>query len=174
MRNLIREILLFSQIKKEETRFLPVNLNEVAAGVLKDHEIVIQQKGASVTLGLLPEVTGDHGMISQVFSNIIGNALKYTRDGISPTLAISQLEEKDSVVIAFVDNGIGFDETFLPKMFTLFQRLHSREKYEGTGLGLAICRKIMEFHRGEITAKGLEDSGATFYIRFPKNLYESS
>ena len=108
-------------------------------------------------------------MILQLFENIISNALKYSRENIPARLSINCIQTKDSVELSFEDNGIGFDEQYMPQMFTLFQRLHGRGKYEGTGLGLAICQKIVERNGGRIWVKSDgEGSGSTFYFTLPE------
>ena len=85
----------------------------------------------------------------------------------TPDISISSRENGDHIELAFRDNGIGFDEKYLPQMFTLFQRLHNRSDYEGTGLGLAICRRIVELHQGKIWAEAIEGEGASFYVSLP-------
>jgi light-regulated signal transduction histidine kinase (bacteriophytochrome) len=97
-------------------------------------------------------------------SNFISNSLKYSRDGNAPIIHISGRLVEEGYEIAFQDNGIGFEEKYLPQMLNLFQRLHGNEKFEGSGLGLAICRKIVELHHGSITAKSEEGNGAVFYV----------
>ncbi|HUP11634.1 MAG TPA: ATP-binding protein, partial [Niastella sp.] len=104
-----------------------------------------------------------------LFENIISNALKYSKPSHAPVVDISCKEENGFLEIAFKDNGIGFDEKYIPQMFMLFQRLHGRAAFEGTGLGLAICRKIVEMHAGSIWAKGQEGVGATFFVSLPLN-----
>ena len=106
-------------------------------------------------------------MLTRLFENILSNALKYTSEGTEPLVEISSAIKEDFVEIQFSDNGIGFDEQFVSKIFTLFQRLHGREKYTGTGLGLAICRKIVDMHGGTITATSKPGEGSSFYICLP-------
>jgi signal transduction histidine kinase len=108
-------------------------------------------------------------MMRQLFSNIIGNSLKYSRPGVAPVISVSSRQENENLEIVFSDNGIGFDEKYVSQIFTLFQRLHTREAYDGTGLGLAICRKIVELHNGNIRAEAKEGKGATFYVSLPLN-----
>lgn len=167
MRSLIQDVLNFSQINKEAPQFGPVDLNQVTTDVLQDLEMMIEEKGASVEVENLPTVTGDKGMMQQLVSNIVGNSLKYSRTGVSPHIRISCTEERGVIRISFDDNGIGFDDQYVPRMFGLFQRLHTRDKYEGTGLGLAICRKIMDLHGGTIDAEGKEGEGACFFVTLP-------
>lgn len=167
MRTLIQDLLLFSQINKEKIEFRKVDLNKVAADALQDLEISIEENGAQIHIDPLPVIEGDERMMRQLFENLISNSIKYSKPGVAPKLEVSYQQRNGEALISFKDNGIGFDEKYLPQMFTLFQRLHSRENYEGTGLGLAICRRIVEMHKGRIWAEGKENEGATFYISLP-------
>jgi len=169
MRVLIKDLLVFSQIKKEQITFKPVDLNTIANHAFQDFEITIEEKKAEFTSEKLPVIYGDERMMSQLFGNLISNSLKYSREELPPKINIRCVQKNGVVELAFEDNGIGFDEKYLPKMFTLFQRLHNRTEYEGTGLGLAICKKIVDIHNGKIWAHATEGSGATFYISLPSN-----
>ena len=167
MRTLIRDILTFSQMGKEQLNFGPIDLNKVAKDVLQDLEMVMEEKNATVNLEPLPTVNADEGMMRQLMNNIIGNALKYCRPGQAPEVNVSCTAKDNFMEITFSDNGIGFDNQYLPQMFGLFQRLHTKDKYEGTGLGLAICRKIMDIHGGSIEGEGREGEGARFFVKLP-------
>jgi PAS domain S-box-containing protein len=169
MRNLIQDLLLFSQIHKEKMEFRATDLNVIMNEMLQDLEISIEEKKARVTVDPLPTIQADEVMMRQLFTNIIGNSLKYSKPGQSPEIKVTNREVDGFLEIAFEDNGIGFDEKYVSQIFTLFQRLHTRELYEGTGLGLAICRKIVELHNGKISAEAKEGKGATFYVSLPLN-----
>ena len=169
MRNLIQDLLLFSQINKDKLEFAEVDLNEIAQEASQDLEIAIEEKQAVINLPVFPVITGDKSMLRQLFENIISNAIKYSRPLHKPVVDITCKEENGFLEIAFKDNGIGFDEQYVPQMFMLFQRLHGRAAFEGTGLGLAICRKIVEMHAGSIWANGREGEGATFFVSLPLN-----
>lgn len=169
MRNLIQDLLLFSQIHKEKMEFKATDLNVIMNDMLQDLEISIEEKQARVTVDPLPTIKADEVMMRQLFTNIIGNSLKYSKPGQSPEIKVTNREVDGFLEIAFEDNGIGFDEKYVSQIFTLFQRLHTRELYEGTGLGLAICRKIVELHNGKISAEAKEGKGATFYVSLPLN-----
>ena len=168
MRTLIQDLLVFSQIKKEEVKFREVDLNEVASEASQDFEMAIEEKKARLTIGSLHSINGDKRMMRQLFDNLIGNSLKYSKKENTPDISISSRKNGNHIELTFRDNGIGFDEKYLPQMFTLFQRLHNRSDYEGTGLGLAICRKIVELHQGKIWAEAAEGKGATFYVSLPE------
>jgi PAS domain S-box-containing protein len=167
MRTLIQDLLSFSQINKEEITFNEVDLNDVLKECLQDLEMVITEKKAIINCHALPVVKGDLRMMRQLFGNIINNALKYTSTERAPVVTITSELIEGFQEIVFVDNGIGFDEQYLPQMFTLFQRLHSRQTFEGTGLGLAICRRIVDIHGGSIRAEGSVGKGASFFVSLP-------
>jgi PAS domain S-box-containing protein len=167
MRNLISDLLSFSQVDKQTLNIEEVDLNTLMKQALNDYEIKITEKKARINLGEMPVIEGDPIMLTRLFENILSNALKYTSEGTEPLVEISSAIKEDFVEIQFSDNGIGFDEQFVSKIFTLFQRLHGREKYTGTGLGLAICRKIVDMHGGTITATSKPGEGSSFYICLP-------
>jgi PAS domain S-box-containing protein len=168
MRNLINDLLSYSKIRKEATVFEQVNLTAVATVVLQDLELVIREKQAVIRVDDLPVIEGDFSQLSQVFQNMISNALKYSKAAEPLHLHIySVSDNQDMEHIHFHDNGIGFDTKYLPKMFTLFQRLHGKDEYEGTGFGLAICKKIVDLHSGVIDAVSQADKGADFIVSLP-------
>lgn len=169
MRNLIRDLLAFSQVNQKQKNISQVNLNQVAHEALQDLELAIKDKRAQVHISSMPAIRADAMLMRQLFENLIGNSIKYARRDIDPVIDVSHAIEDDRIIIYFKDNGIGFDEKYLDKMFTLFQRLHSREEFKGTGLGLAICRKIVELHDGTITARSKPGEGAVFIINLPMN-----
>lgn len=167
MRNLIQDLLVFSQINRKQVDFTEVDLNSIAKEALQDLEIAIEEKQAVIEVAPLPVIRGDARMMRQLFENILGNSLKYASSKRTPVIKVSCERKEGFCEIAFRDNGIGFDEKYLPQMFTLFQRLHSRQQYEGTGLGLAICLKIVEMHGGKIRAESKEGEGACFFVSLP-------
>lgn len=169
MRNLIHDLLAFSQVEKKQVEYRHINLNHVLHDALQDLEIMIREKNASIEIPVLPSIDADESMIRQLFGNIINNSLKYSKKNLRPLIQVTHRLNTHYLEIFIKDNGIGFDEKYLPKMFTLFQRLHTDDKYKGTGLGLAICRKIVALHNGAITASGKENEGATFKITLPVN-----
>lgn len=167
MRGLIKDLLSFSQVDQKNYRFETLDLSQIAQEALHNMELVVKEKQAAVTVHLLPSIEGDYVLIRQLFENIISNSLKYSKEGDSPVLDISHQIDGNTLTLFFKDNGIGFDERYLDRMFNLFQRLHGRTDYEGTGLGLAICRKITDVHNGSITAKSQEGKGSTFIVQLP-------
>jgi PAS domain S-box-containing protein len=167
MRVLITDLLAFSQVEKKQLALKSVDLNALWREAIGDYELVIKEKNASVKVADLPVIEGDATMLRRLFENLLSNALKYSRDDQPPEVKVNCVHAEGRVEIEVRDNGIGFDEKFLPKMFTLFQRLHGKEKFEGTGLGLAICRKIAELHGGSITAKSNLENGSSFFVSLP-------
>lgn len=176
--NLINDVLSYSRLSSENL-FEQVNLNGILEEILQDLELVIQEKGARIHYSPLPVIEAVPGQMRQLFQNIIANSLKFHKPGEAPVISVSVRtagagaypELKDSsnrlYEIKVRDEGIGFDEQYAGKIFSLFQRLNSKEKYEGTGIGLAIAKKIVERHHGIINAKGKENEGAEFTIVLP-------
>jgi signal transduction histidine kinase len=152
-------------------RAKPTDLERCVREALSDLEVIIEEKNARVEVDDLPRVMGNRVQMVQLFQNLIGNALKYLRDGEPPHVRIYSRQagdDKDAYEIIVEDNGIGFEEKYLDRIFLPFQRLHGRSgKYEGVGMGLAICKKIVERHGGEITAKSELGKGSTFIVTLP-------
>jgi signal transduction histidine kinase len=169
MRGLVHDLLAFSQVEKKTVELKKVNLDDVLKDVLHDIDVMIKEKNAHVQVEPLPAVQADEGMMRQLFENLITNSIKYSKEDQPPLIRISSSRNNGGLEISVADNGIGFDEKYLPQMFMLFQRLHSVEKYKGTGLGLAICQKIVRLHNGSIKAKSRENEGATFIVSLPYN-----
>jgi PAS domain S-box-containing protein len=165
MKLLIQDVLAYSTLRKD--KFTTVDLAGVATETLEDLEYSITEKEAQVSVGPLPVITGNSRQLKQLFENLVSNSIKFSQPGIRPVISITGIVENDQLQLAFTDNGIGFEEQYLDKLFDLFQRLHTRDKYKGTGIGLALCKKIVEFHNGTISAKSQPDHGATFLITLP-------
>ncbi|GAA4341732.1 ATP-binding protein [Flaviaesturariibacter amylovorans] len=167
MRTLINDLLAFAQVEREGITFKPVNLNELVQQVVQGLELPIAEKHAAVEVADLPTIDADPGRMHQLFQNLLSNSLKYAREDLPPQVRVYAEVDGDQCTICVADNGIGFDEKYLPQMFALFQRLHSGKKYEGTGLGLAICQKIVAVHHGSIRAQSQVGEGATFILTLP-------
>lgn len=166
MRRLIMALLEYSRISTRGVHLVRVSLSRVLEDVLSDLELQIERNHATVTVEDLPEIEADPDQMRQLFQNLIGNAVKYNRSE-HPRVRIHGEREGDSVRIRVEDDGIGFDEKHLERIFMLFQRLHGMGEFEGTGMGLAVCRKIVERHGGAITAKSVPGKGATFIVTLP-------
>ncbi len=176
MQDLIQALLNLSRVTTKAEPFSLVDLNRLIGTVMNDLEARIEQTGALVEVADLPSLEADPNQMRQLFQNLIGNALKF-HGKKKPHIRISA-DHPDSPAgmppegtpwhrILVEDNGIGFDEKYLDRLFTPFQRLHDRQAYEGTGMGLAICRKIMERHGGTITARSTPGKGTTFIVTLP-------
>lgn len=173
MQRLINDLLTFSRVTTRAQPFGPVDLKDVAREVLIDLESRVEQSGAMVELGELPVVEADAMQMRQLFQNLIANGLKFARPGVRPELRIYSAngveagDGRPAVQVFVQDNGIGFDEKYLDRIFNVFQRLHARNEFEGTGIGLAVCRKIADRHGGSITARSRPGEGATFITTLP-------
>jgi signal transduction histidine kinase/ActR/RegA family two-component response regulator len=178
MSGLINDLLSYSRLSVLSL-FENADLNKIVHNILLDLEIAIVEKDAVVEVDALPVVQAIPGQIRQLLQNILSNALKFSKADVPPAIGIrcsiiseKRIDAPEAPEGAFCrlvisDNGIGFDEQYLEKIFTLFQRLNSKESYEGTGIGLAIAKKIVEKHNGLITARSKENEGATFIIVLP-------
>lgn len=167
-------LLEFAQVGVTPPKKQKVDLHAVAKHVVVDLNGVVTEKGASVTVESLPVVIGDAGQMYQLLLNLVGNALKYHRPDVSPEIRLHsrtttetqpgahQGEERVQVLVE--DNGIGFDEAHLSRVFTPFQRLVTRREFEGSGIGLGTVKKIVERHGGSITATSTPGVGSTFIV----------
>ncbi len=168
MQSLIDGLLAYSRITTKPNPFCPLNLKEIVFEVLSDLEIALKQSAGSVTVGELPEVLADPLQMRQLMQNLIGNSIKYHRDGVPPVVEITGRVAGDMLEVTISDNGIGFDDRYADRIFGVFERLHGRsDKYEGTGVGLSICKKIVERHGGSIRASGRCGEGSEFIFTLP-------
>ncbi len=172
MQKLIDDLLAFSRVSTRAQPFEQVDLGGLARDVVQDLEARIEETGGHVELGDLPTIEADPVQMRQLIQNLLANGLKFHRPGQAPTVRVgAQLMNgsgrSPTYELRVEDDGIGFDEKYLDRIFTIFQRLHGRSEYEGTGLGLAICRKIVERHHGRITAHSSPGKGATFVVTLP-------
>ncbi|MEO5601745.1 MAG: PAS domain S-box protein [Cyclobacteriaceae bacterium] len=179
MSELIKSVLNYSRLARDGDEMVPVNLNVVMSGVESDFELLLADKKARIIHEDLPTVKGNPLQLSQLFSNLISNSLKFTEK--DPVIEIKSrvvskehilnnprhMTEQNYIEISFKDNGIGFDQQYDKKIFTMFQRLHGKQDYAGTGIGLALCKKITENHNGYIAAKSALGKGSTFYLYIP-------
>ncbi len=163
MRNLIHGLLEYSILGKGRAAER-VDCHEILRLVLEDFQVVISESQGEIESGPLPTLNAYPIELKQLFGNLIGNALKYCREGVSPIINISSRKQDDTWEFKFKDNGIGIDEKFYETIFIIFQRLHNKQDYEGTGIGLAQCRKIVELHNGKIWVESIRDKGSEFYF----------
>jgi len=182
MQHLVDDLLEFSHVSEQPKQKEAVDLNEKVKRVLIDLELPIEEKKASIIYCNLPTIMGNRRQLQQLFQNLIGNALKYSKQGVAPKITIQSSTKKGNEVplnlpidlservfhlIEISDNGIGFEQEYADRIFEMFQRLHGKTEYAGTGVGLSIARKVVDNHNGYIWAKGQPGVGATFYVLFP-------
>ena len=182
MQILITDLLTYSQVTTKSRPFLPVNLNEIVKNVLSDLEIRIENVSGKVIVERLPTIESDTLQMRQLFQNLIGNALKFHRKDAPPVIKVysslpSTASQDDAsegspgdnelCQVIVEDNGIGFEDQYADRIFSVFQRLHGRNEYEGTGVGLSICRKIAERHGGTIVTQSAVGKGSKFIVTLP-------
>ena len=182
MSTLIRDLLSFSRVSVEHDTSTAVPLNNVVHTVLTDLELVIAETGAVINVASLPTVWGDATQLGQLLQNLLSNALKFRRAGIAPLIEVNARPVEAAALppsvkpardastylrIDVVDNGIGFDEKYVDRIFEVFQRLHGKSEFTGTGIGLAICERVAANHGGAITATSKPGQGSTFSIYLP-------
>ncbi|MBO0936271.1 PAS domain-containing protein [Fibrella sp. HMF5335] len=191
MSMLIKDLLAYSRIGTHHEPFKPVSLTNLVGQVVEDLYVSIKETKANVSYDALPTVQGDHLLLQQLFQNLIGNAIKFHKPGSPPQISITSQQmavaqlPNDVVLasllqvananskpeayyeISVADNGIGFDEKYLDRIFQVFQRLHGKGNFAGSGVGLAICKKVVEHHGGAISATSQINDGATFRVYLP-------
>ena len=167
MSDLLHSLLDYSRVATQPSPFELVELAEVAREAVSDLELAINRAGGTVEIGDLPQIDGDAAQIRQLLQNLIANSMKYCKDSEKPVVRIHGDTSGTICTISVEDNGIGFEEEHIDRIFKPFQQLHGRNEYDGTGMGLAICRKIVERHEGSITAKSSPGQGAIFIVQLP-------
>ncbi|TMQ51370.1 MAG: PAS domain S-box protein [Candidatus Eisenbacteria bacterium] len=180
MQNLIQDLLEIARLSRKPETVSLVNLGDVAREVVGDLESRIEGLDARVEIGPLPEIEADPTQMMQLLQNLLGNALKFHRSGVRPTIRVSSeyLSSETEAAprarargpycrIVVEDNGIGFEPAHAERIFGVFERLHGRGAYEGTGIGLSICRKVADLHGGRIRAEGCPGQGARFIVVLP-------
>ena len=163
---LIKDLLEYSKVETKGKALAPINFSVALEQAVFNLHVAIELSGAKLTYDLLPTVMADATQISSLFQNLIGNSIKY-RGKERPEIHISADKKGDEWLFSVRDNGIGIDSQYFEKIFDVFRRLHTREKYDGTGIGLAICKKIVERHGGKIRVESEPDKGSTFYFTIP-------
>ena len=181
MSMLINDLLEFSGTNRHNKEFIPTNLNTILQHLLEDFEEEINAKNAKIIFDNLPVISAIPLQMTQLFHNLISNALKFSKKDVAPVITIASQKMKvnqkekyhvpeknaEYIQISFCDNGIGFEDIFSDKIFIIFQRLHTKAAYEGTGIGLALCKKIAENHAGNIIAESTKNLGTCFFINLP-------
>jgi len=168
MHDLINDLLEFSRVTTKGKKFEDVNMEEPLENALTNLKLSIEENNvAIVPKNSLPTINGDYSQMTQLFQNIIGNAIKY-RSSDPPQIHISVTNEVNNWLFSIKDNGLGIDPKYADNVFKIFRRLHSNSEYEGTGVGLAITKRIVERHNGQIWVESEPGNGSTFYFTLPK------
>jgi signal transduction histidine kinase len=182
MELLVDDLLTYSHVSESPRQFETINMNEKLRRVMEDLEMTIEEKGAKITVDVLPTIHAHRRQIQQLFQNLISNSLKYSKPSVTPEIHISckevagaeigeqAIEEdrnKKFFLFTVTDNGIGFEQQYAERIFQMFQRLHGKHEYSGTGVGLSIARKVVENHQGYILAESEPEKGATFKVFLP-------
>ncbi len=166
MQTLIQDLLAYSRVGSQGMPFTSVDFNVVLEQVLSDLRLVRQETGAVVTHDPLPALDADAVQVTQLFQNLISNAIKF-RNSTVPRIHIGVRREQSAWQFSVADNGIGIEPQYAERIFVIFQRLHTRSEYAGTGIGLAICKKIVERHGGRIWVESQHGAGSVFHFTFP-------
>lgn len=167
MYELINSLLAYSGISRKETTFSSVDLNKIIDVVKANLNLVINEKNVKIEIDKLPVVYADANQMTQLFQNLISNAIKFSN--ANPHIIISSKTRNSHRIISVRDNGIGIDPVYFNRIFELFKRLMPRDKYEGTGIGLAICKRIVENHNGTIWVESEPGKGSVFHFSLPKS-----
>ena len=186
MTDLIKAVLDYSRLSNEKGQFEYVDLNEVVDNIRTDLEVTIQEKAVEIKAGQLPTIWANQLQMNQLFLNLISNSIKFSARppeiiissryrSANEVKAISNIDfAGPAVELIFQDNGIGFEQAYADKIFTVFQRLHGKQEYPGTGIGLALCKKIINNHHGAISVSSSPGEGTTFNILLPGNTISSN
>ena len=166
MQDLIKDLLEYSRVTTRGKEFKLVNTEEILQNTISNLRAAIEESEAEVSYEKLPKIMADGGQMGQLFQNLISNAIKFKKPDISPKIRISARkdEENNEYIFNVSDNGIGIEKQYFDRIFTIFQRLHTREEYAGTGIGLSISKKIVERHGGRIWVESEPGIGSTFYF----------
>jgi light-regulated signal transduction histidine kinase (bacteriophytochrome) len=167
MHQLINDLLTYSRLTSKVNDFIPVDCNIVVEKVISNLKTLINECDARIKFDKLPVIIGDESQITQLFQNLINNAIKFHKEG-KPEIFISGISNENEWQFSVADNGIGIDPAYHERVFIIFQRLNSRSNYMGTGMGLAICKKIVELHGGRIWVESQLNQGSTFYFTISK------
>lgn len=170
MKQMIMDLLEYSRIGMNKKEFYSVDMEEVLNDVIINLNDLIERTGTEITHDPLPIVIGENDNLFRVFQNLIGNAIKFRKSDEPSKVHISAKKEDNDYIFSIHDNGIGMEEQYLDRIFTIFQRLHTREEYEGSGIGLSISKKIIERHNGHIWVESEYGKGSTFYFTLSDNI----
>ncbi len=167
MQKLIEDLLTYSRVTTRGAPFGSVDTNGAFTHAVLDLTAAIEESHGAVTKDDLPTVTGDETQFSELFQNLIGNAIKFRRPNTAPLVHVSAKKDKKEWLFSIRDNGIGIEPKYFDRIFQIFQRLHTRAEYPGTGIGLALCKRIVERHGGRIRVESVPGEGTTFFFTIP-------
>jgi len=167
MQDLIHGLLEYARVGTRGKEFTPTSLEQLVNMALMNLSTAVADSKAEINVGVLPTLACDASQLTQVFQNLIGNAIKFRRPGDRPVIRISAHHEDGHWSLRVFDNGIGIDPKYFERIFQMFQRLHGRDEYPGTGIGLALCKKIVERHGGEMSVASENGRGTTFSFTIP-------
>ena len=170
MQKLINDLLIFSRVGTREQIFTETDFNEILKTVLLNLSVAIHESDAEIITEKLPTIKADSLQITQLFQNLIANAIKFRKKDTKPVIKINAIDENTHWLFSIEDNGIGIDKKYQDRVFMIFQRLHTRHEYKGSGIGLSIARKITERHSGKIRFESEPGKGTTFYFTISKKL----
>ena len=169
MGHLIDDILLLSRASRQEMVLNEIDMAALAKSVYGEFQTDVADRDLEFIVGDMPNAYGDRSMLGQVFQNLIGNAIKFTRNKNPAVIEVGGEKEGKDIIYHVKDNGAGFDMKYINKLFGLFQRLHSPEEFEGTGVGLSIVQRVIRRHGGSVWGEGAVDQGAIIYFTLPKD-----
>ncbi|MCC7377497.1 MAG: PAS domain S-box protein [Verrucomicrobiales bacterium] len=167
MRSLIEDLLTFSRVRSHGSGLAPVPLAKACQMAIDNLAVAIRESGASITVDSLPDVNGDLTQMSQLFQNLLANAIKF-RGAEPPKIHVTASTDAADWTVRVSDNGIGIESEYFDRIFVIFQRLHTRTQYPGTGIGLAVCKRIVERHGGKIGLESRIGEGSTFFFTLPR------
>ncbi len=172
MKQQIEDLLEFSRVMTRGSEFIKVNVNELLKEEISSLKTLIDENNAEISCNSMPEIYADSIQVGRLFQNLIINSIKFRKPNESPKIHISARKDEKTheYIFSISDNGIGIEPQYLERIFTIFQRLHTREEYGGTGIGLAVAKKIVERHGGRIWVESEFGKGSTFYFTLPKPL----
>ena len=169
MQRLINDLLAYSRVGRKGGDPVPLEFGEIVQAALDNLKSAIADSGATVTVGTMPRIVGVRLQLAQLMQNLVSNAIKFRRDGVTPTVAVTAQRDGTMWRIVVEDNGIGIEPQYVERVFLIFQRLHGRDKYPGTGIGLAIAKKVIDYHGGRIWIESMPGQGSRFNFTLPAN-----
>jgi light-regulated signal transduction histidine kinase (bacteriophytochrome) len=168
MHDLVSDLLTYSRIGREKSEALFINCNELIKDIQANMKSAIKENNAEIIFEKLPTIKAHEIYLKMLFQNLISNAIKFRKKQVAPKIEIKFEQNETEWIFHVIDNGIGIEKQYHPRIFQLFQRLHTRDIYDGTGIGLTNSKKIVELHGGTIGVESDKGKGATFYFSIPK------